>query len=237
MMPKSTHRSGGIILVLVMVSATAQMVSADAGSQTWYLSHTDDGSNKVMYKGSQDGGEWPVGIGTTRPLCPTCTNPVIWVANQSAECDVGFSPGDWNVHLRKWVPTPYTRSFNVSIGVWNENSLSFKSYGYVCDSFPNSRDVEFDIGASGFDVQQGEYLALRVENTDPSHTTLLGTIYTPFAIRTTDGYMMGEQGFKSYISSPSTDPGYPVPELPSLILVSAGLLMLVGYAYMGRRNK
>lgn len=42
---------------------------------------------------------------------------------------------------------------------------------------------------------------------------------------------------KSRIESPSTDPGFPVPELPAVILTSTGLLALFGYVvYRGRKQ-
>ena len=41
----------------------------------------------------------------------------------------------------------------------------------------------------------------------------------------------------SMVTSPSTDPGYPVPELPTIILLSVGLLALGGYAWLKRGRK
>jgi len=41
---------------------------------------------------------------------------------------------------------------------------------------------------------------------------------------------------ESYVESPNTDPGYPVPELSSFVLFSVGLLALAGYVWQRRRN-
>ncbi|NIA11620.1 MAG: hypothetical protein GWP10_18345 [Nitrospiraceae bacterium] len=199
-----------IILALVMVSATAQMVSANAGRQTWYLSsdHTT-GNNNTMYKGSQSGGTSGVKIYSG--------NSVIWVANQSAQCDVGFARGNWNGRLKKPWRTR-SKPFNVAIGVWDGSS--FTSYGNMDGDFGGGKDnAFFTILASQFDVLEGQYLAFNVTNTGSRN----------FTIVTKCGL--------SHVKSPCSDPGYPVPELPTLVLVSAGLLMLVGYVYMGRRNK
>ena len=40
----------------------------------------------------------------------------------------------------------------------------------------------------------------------------------------------------SKATSPFSDPGYPVPELSTLILFSTGLLVLAGYVVLGRRK-
>jgi hypothetical protein len=41
----------------------------------------------------------------------------------------------------------------------------------------------------------------------------------------------------SSVTSPSSDPGYPVPELPSGLLLGLGLLMLLGlYGLRGKRH-
>jgi hypothetical protein len=203
MMSKSTHRSWVIILVLVMVSATAQMVSA--GSQTWYLSSDYTTSNYTMYKGSQDDCTGAVPISSL--------SSVIWAANQSAQCDVGFVANDWTGHLNK---TGSEANFSLAIGVWN-GSL-FTPHGSATGTFDGAGEASFTISAYAFDVPSGDYLALMITNTDTQniniHTNQLNDV-----------------------SSPASDPGYPVPELPTIILVSAGLLMLAGYVYVGRRSK
>ncbi len=38
-----------------------------------------------------------------------------------------------------------------------------------------------------------------------------------------------EAGSDSYIESPLSDPGYPIPELPTVILLGVGLLVISGY--------
>jgi len=40
----------------------------------------------------------------------------------------------------------------------------------------------------------------------------------------------------SYVKSPTADPGYPIPELSTLILFSSGLLALAGYALKKRKS-
>ena len=59
-------------------------------------------------------------------------------------------------------------------------------------------------------MQEGEYLAFKVTNLDQV-----------LIIETEEG--------ASWISSPSADPGYPIPELPTIVLMSTGLLALTGF--------
>jgi hypothetical protein len=207
-----------MVLVLILVSATAQI--AGAVSNTWYLSSTStppDGDNKVMYKGSQDGGTDGVWIGLSQS--------VIWIANQPAQCNVGFAAGNWAGHLRKTNDNPNADGFNVAIGVWDGSS--FTSYGNADGDFGDSKDKDFTISANTFDVIEGQYLAFNVTNSEIPHG--LSHDGWHFRIVTDDG--------PSYVSSPEKAPDYPVPELSTIILVSAGLLILAGYVYMGKRSK
>ena len=41
----------------------------------------------------------------------------------------------------------------------------------------------------------------------------------------------------STLTSPPNSPAYPIPEPITIVLISTGLLMLAGYAYMDRRNR
>jgi hypothetical protein len=193
-----------MVLVLILVSATAQMVSADPGTQTWYLSHIDDDSNKVMYKGSQSSstGSVPILAGSS----------VIWVADQPAQWDVGFAAKDWTGHLNR---TGQGAKFSLAIGVWD--GILFTPNGGATGTF-NGDDVSFTISAYVFDVPADQYLAFMITNTDTKS----------FNIRTNQ---------LNDVSYPASTPDYPVPELATIILVSAGLLILAGYVYVGRRNK
>ncbi len=43
-------------------------------------------------------------------------------------------------------------------------------------------------------------------------------------------------GSDSYIGSPSSDPGYPIPELPTVILFGVGLIVISGYMAWRKRR-
>ena len=77
------------------------------------------------------------------------------------------------------------------------------------------------ISANPFTVPKGDYLALRIANPEAGAADLV--------IKT------GEDN--SYLTSPKTDPGYPIPELSTFILFSVGLLALAGYIWLKKRDK
>ena len=78
---------------------------------------------------------------------------------------------------------------------------------------------DLSISSQEFTVPHGNYLALKIENTGDSSFTV-----------TTDG--------DSECKWSEDTPPYPVPELPTIILMSTGLLALFGYvAYRRRNNK
>jgi len=108
----------------------------------------------------------------------------------------------------------------VEIGTYDITS-GFDSKGSASDTFvAGNNTLDFTIGASGFSVSEGKYLAFKVTNLDPNRDLNIET-----------------KGEASWIFSPSTDPGYPVPELPTIILFSIGLLALAGYVVVRRKNK
>ena len=179
----------------------------ESHSQRWYLSSTDSGLNKVMYKGSPSEGAEPVLV--------EWLEEAIWIADEPAGVDVGFPAGDWTGHLRK---TGDGDKFEVEIGVWDGSDFYFWGY-YDEGDFGASNDADFTIRADSFTVFEDEWLAFRVTNWDAEY----------------DFYIVTAGG-SSYVSSPSTDPGYPVPELPTIILFSIGLVVLMGYAGYRRKN-
>ena len=152
--------------------------------------------------------------GGAEPVLVEWLEEVIWIANEPASVDVGFPAGDWTGHLRK---TGDGDNFEVEIGVWDGDF--FDSWGDKEGDFGASNDADFTISTDSFTVLEGEWLAFRVTNWD----------WEDFYIVTADG--------PSYVSSPPTDPGYPVPELPTIILFSIGLLVLAGYVVLRRKNK
>jgi hypothetical protein len=84
------------------------------------------------------------------------------------------------------------------------------------------RELSFSIsGAGPFTVPEGGRFALEIEWVSAANGNL--EIYCNLPDRRA-----------SQIASPSSDPGYPIPELSTLVLLGVGLLMIVGYVALRR---
>ena len=79
-------------------------------------------------------------------------------------------------------------------------------------------------GTTTQDFAVDEWLAIRLRWVDPPSSEILRIHYK------------AELDSDSWITSPPTDPGYPVPELSTIILFSMGLLLLGGYVWLKRRR-
>ena len=225
-----------IILVLMLVSATAvQMVSA-VGEQTWYLtgdSKPDDAptasdgvdhdKNNLMNKS--------VGVGTwTGSYFGLDSGEPAWFyADTGAECDLGFGENNWIAHIRtesieggEIDSILYVEICKLS----SDGSITFLANGSKTLTAAGTRNL-WNIPCVDQGTEQdfitGEWLAIRVFWQNETDTLTI--------------HYKNVTDYESYITSPSTDPAYPIPELPTLVLFSTGLLILAGYAYMTRRNK
>ena len=216
-----------IILVLVLVSATAQMVSANPDSQSWRLLGED---NKYEGTPATDGSDHLIDCNMSKTLTATKTSKLLnhtetmwWYAEYPAQCNLTFpAGGDWIVRVDHEKESGWNWSADVYKVASGGTATSFAS-GTASASDTGVTNITCNQGAEQtFDISNGDRLALRIKHDD---TTQEVTTY----------FYKGAH--LSSLTSPSTDPGYPVPELPSLILVSAGLLILAGYAYMGKRSK
>lgn len=133
-----------------------------------------------------------------------------WTANEAATVDVKFPVGNWTGWLTLNTPFPATDNFTVAVGSYN-TTAGFSSAGtqeFIGDGSKTA--FALDISAAEFTVPKGNNLSLQVTN--PS---------TDLVIKTGAG--------NSFITSPETDPGYPVPELSTTLLFSVGLLALAAY--------
>ena len=228
-MSTSTHSRWTMVLVLILVSATAQMVSASSGSQSWHLLDVeytgkiaDDGTfphhkDRFMNKT----GNATKGTSTSLPGKKTAW----WYAGHPAQFDgVTFGENHWIVTINHSKTGGYTIFANVSkvndstgeVTYLANGSESASSLGVTiitCYDNPNTNQI----------FNANERLALRIYH----NSTNARSIY----------YYNVTKEYYSNLTSPTSDPGYPVPELPTIILVSAGLLILAGYVYVGRRSK
>ena len=170
-------------------------------ARAWYL-HNDT----RMYKGNMSKPEDTLTI-----LNGSSIN---WTANEAATVDVVFPADYWTGWLKLNTPFTATENFTVAVGSYNTTTSNFTAAGTQNFTGESGKTAfSLNISAKKFTVPKGNNLSLNVTNPSAGSADLV--------IKTGGG--------NSFITSPETDPGYPIPELSSIILFSAGLLALAAY--------
>jgi len=227
----STHRRWMIVLVLTLVSATAQMVSAD-GEVTWYWknvnvsgfsypttsTHTSD---KFMNTSEAPQGD------TSYTVTLGAGERAWWYTKYPAEYDVPFPQG-------KWTTTFWVNATNLTD---NEKTITVKVHGI----YANGSDcwVRYTSPKTS-NAGSIEKIETKPSSNWPSYTVPEGGRIAAEVLwySNANGSLIiyyGSTTYNSSLTSPPDSPVYPVPELPTLTLFSVGLLIIAGCAYMGRR--
>lgn len=204
-------------------------------TQTWYLtsdgiptgaSAANDGQthakDNLMHKGSR------MGSGTYFDLNST---KVAWFyADTGAECGLGFGENSWEAHIRTEGIEGDELLHNLTVeickldnGTGDVTVLASHTQQLTAVGSKHLWDITCENnGSMTQDFSTGDWLAVRLSwdcTTDP-----LRIHYNATA------------GNDSYIESPASDPGYPIPELPTIILFGVGLLVIAGYVGWWRRR-
>ena len=215
---------GGIFNSNVTLSVPSQ--------QTWYFTNNEASDpiyaganyNKTMTKGAEGGNEKI----TLEP-----GERVWFYADQVAQCNVTFPAGKWNVVY--WVKA------------LNENEAGdgrvFTRIGYV-DATGNGNLVSNSSSEAITNPQHSEEIVEDwFKNNDvPSFTVPEGgrlaieVYWGSSPLGSLEIHCNPLDKHSSQVTSPSSDPGYPIPELPTLILFSSGLLILAGYVVLKRKK-
>ena len=222
--------------MLVLASASVQVtVVAAETTQTWFLSSVgkpsgaptaNDGlthaKDNLMQKDSRTG----TGSYFTLPY-----DKVAWFyADTGAECGLGFGEYSWRAHIRtgeKVDGDEVGSNLTVEICRLEKDTGNVTVLASHTETL-TAQEIHYDWnisctdnGTTTQDFSTGDWLAVRL------------------SWDCTDGLRVdykAEAGLDSFIESPSTDPGYPVPELHSLVLFSTGLLALAGYSLLTKRR-
>ena len=192
---------------IVVFLLTAALLISMVGMASAYSQTWDLDHNNIMYKTARD-------ESGTRTISALGSN--VWRAQQVSQ-GCTFETVNWDVTLKR-TNTDSDQQVTANIGVWDGTTFTPKGTG--TNSFSGTDDiVDISFNVPTFTVPTGKYLALRV--TEDSGNQLI--------IKTYLGC--------SHVTCPRDDPVYPYPELPTIILMSTGLLALMGYvAYNRRRN-
>ena len=140
-----------------------------------------------------------------------------WMSDESASGNVTFPVGTWTGSGEFNAAPPAGDFATVWVGHYDGETWTAVSSQVLNQS---GSDTSFAIAISGtsFTVDSGDYLAMRLVNDAGSSITLkLGSNF-------------------SYLTSPASDPGYPVPELPAVLLVGIGLAALATLFMLNRRR-
>ena len=201
--------------IVAFLLAAALLISVvgivSAADQKWAFD--DDG---IMYKSEHtENGTVTINAGESN----------IWRSEHAAQVDEGvaFEAQTWRGQLKVDHPSA-NKTYTVEVGAWNGTSFTSKAKSEEFDlSCPLGSAYNFT--ASQFTVPKDQWLAARINNT--------GTEGFHFTLN----FSACIGGGCCYILYPSDVPDYPVPELPTIILMSTGLLALAGYVVYGRSRR
>jgi hypothetical protein len=214
------------LLIGVLIFAIAAPALATESVQHFYLDsklHAVEGSIATK----------TLGVATGNVVIPA-GEAKFWLANDKAQDNVTFASDVWVILLKadnlfreldpeaEALNNPSNRT--ITVGEWDVSNAQFVPFSttpsiqdYAVDnsSEPNHVDITWsELQAGSGTVHNGNYLALRLKNSD----TIDHTIYTD-----------GGSSFK-FIS----DPGYPLPEIAAIVLMGAGVVVLLGYIGLKR---
>lgn len=196
--------------------------------QTWYLTpetKPDDAPtandslthvrDNLMHKGS--------GSGTGNHFDLNYTEVAWFYADTGAECGLGFGENAWKAHIRTEGIEDDEIGHNLTVEICRLDNgtgdvtvianhteqltevVSKHLWNITCENNESTTQ----------DFNTGDWLAVRLSWDCPTDE---------FRI-----HYKAEADSDSYIESPSSDPGYPIPELSTFVLVGVGLLVFVGY--------
>jgi hypothetical protein len=206
-----------ISVLLVLAILIPSMVMADTGRQNWQLNNTPSGTNYIMAKypgpnGDQAKSSIILGINTSK----------IWIADQISQGVTFPTEGAWGITLYtdKW--TDADTKCTAVVGDWDGSnftpiSVDVNPFSYAAGK-NNTWVMKYDVMLADFTVPAGQYLAVKITNgASVSHR-----IYTGAG--------------NSTLASPQTDPGYPTPEVASIVLLGLGMAGLGTFVVIRRQK-
>jgi hypothetical protein len=206
-------------LVVVLLLSMTGIASAAAGTQQWFL---DSSSHPAVAGVNVMVNDGTAVTGTTTVNSGSCQ---MWLADEAAGVDVTFPDGNWVVQFRTDSDWGFMGSqCVVDIGSCTSAGV-FTSFGLQqLVSVTWAGDIlKWQGQVTSVTVPKDDYLAIKIcNNSGVNHTVVASDT--------------GCQGC-SWMTSPCSDPGYPVPEVATGVLFGAGIVGLLGLAYVGYRRQ
>jgi hypothetical protein len=191
-----------------LASIFVPVACADQGSQIWFLIG-DDSLRKTYF---QTGGDSTL----LTPDEPVYT----WTVENAAECDLTIGAGTWDVKIYY---NAMGGSGTITAKIYKVGDSTAIATG-TSGTISGTSNTTISCSGASKDFEEGSKFKLELT-------------WTPSVDAAVLVYHSESAGKKSTLTSPSSDPGWPVPELSTLVLFSVGLLALVGYVgYSRRRN-
>jgi len=191
-----------ILVVPVLVFALMPLppsVSANPGSQTWYLTDTSDGAptgaDYFMYRGS--------GNGAADALLNEAKASKIWAADEASNIVIDMS-GEWLVTLRARKTAGPPCGATVDIGILSGGSFLSKG-SCAQDLIETMTSYNLTASTTDHNLAPGDYLAIKIYTNKDAEFDVHGDVDSP-----------------CYIISPSTAPNYPGVEYISFSVTDNG---------------
>jgi hypothetical protein len=162
----------------------------------------------------------------------------MWVADQIALADVAFPNDAWVIRLA--TDSNWAYEMTAEIGYWNGDVFTPLPVNTQFNNYDNNFAVEIEfVPVGGQVIPEGTYLAFRLGFNSSNNGFVPETvgdvesheIYTGKQLETPNGSY-----YYSCVTSPQSDPGYPLPELAAGVLLGAGLLAIGGFMFIRRKH-
>lgn len=207
-----------VLLVIGMTTSLTAVALANTGVpgiQNWKLDSETTPAGYQMERELSTGNDGQTGqVNIASGDCAT------WLADEVAAADVTFTGGKWVANL--CVESDWSDCMDVLIGEWDGstftafNTVTKVNFGW------NTGVIRVESQLNSETIAEDNYLALQICNLSGTECTGGHTIYT--------------QGC-SQLSSPCSDPGYPLPEIAGGILFGLGVVGLAGFLVIRKRKQ
>ena len=226
-----------ILFVLAMVSlvvlGTMSLALADPGSQTWQFNTGNYGDTPAS-----DGKTHPCDnlMSSTGPTGPAATVTVPanqrawWYMDQVAQVDVSFCTNPWEAEVHAFVDSD-SETANLTVRSWKVNP----SDGEAIELANKTEEITLNTAHNHYPLT---LTTTGANQTIPTGWTIGCSVEWSGIKDLKIGYNnnIGDVD-DSWCKTPSCDPGYPTPELPTIVLMSIGLVVLGMYVWLKKRKK